>query len=115
MPMNSVASQQVAWWDVHCFVERQLTAVEDFPMAGTPAWRELPDDDPRKWAAVLDAGVHHTLRVEVAQTAMAEASQAISASANWSVIARSNLRHARALVSGAYIARARAENREPAH
>jgi hypothetical protein len=77
------ASRQVSWWAVHEFVTAVLSQVNGWPMAGTPAWCSLAHEDPRKWAAVFDAGQHHTLRVETAQAAMAEASQAISAAADW--------------------------------
>jgi hypothetical protein len=56
-------------------------------MCGTAAWRALPDGDPAKLAAVLDGGRHHALRVELAQTARAEASRDISAVADWPAIA----------------------------
>jgi hypothetical protein len=68
---------------VHEFVARRVAAVGDYPRAGSPAWCELDDDDPRKLAAVLDDGKHHALRVETAQQASAEASHEISASIDW--------------------------------
>ena len=57
-------------------------------MVGTQQWRELPDDDPRKWAALLDAARHWALRVDTCQQAMADAGSEISAGADWSAIAR---------------------------
>jgi hypothetical protein len=57
-------------------------------MVGNPAWCALPDDDPRKVAAIYDAAQHHALRVETAQTALAEASRHVSEAADWSRIAR---------------------------
>ncbi|OBG75332.1 hypothetical protein A5700_01805 [Mycobacterium sp. E1214] len=76
------------WWSVHEHVERtaQRLGIHGWPTAGTAEWRELDDRDPAKILAVLDAGQHHALRMEVAQTAMAEASQAISAAADWAQI-----------------------------
>lgn len=82
----TVASRQVSWWEVHEFVEAVLRQVNNWPMAGTPAWSSLAHDDPRKWAALLDAAQHHALRIEVAQHNRADASRAISASADWSSI-----------------------------
>jgi hypothetical protein len=76
-------SRAVAWWPVHLFVEQFTAHLGLWPMAGTLAWNELPDEDPRKLAAVVDAGQHHVLRVEIAQEAMADASKGISAAADW--------------------------------
>ena len=69
-------------------------------MVGTPAWCELPDDAPAKWAAVLDAAQHWALRVETCQEHLAEASRDVSAAEDWSVIAAETLHR-----SGAYIPR----------
>ena len=46
---------------------------------GTPAWCSLANDDPRKWAALLDASEHWALRVDTCQEARCEASSDISA------------------------------------
>lgn len=81
-------SRSVAWWPVHEYVTRLTDRVDSWPMAGTPAWCELTDEDPRKLAAVLDAGQHHALRVEVAQEAAAEASKTISAAVDWRAMAQ---------------------------
>jgi Protein of unknown function (DUF2742) len=90
-----MSSRQVNWYDrVHLFVKPWLEAVGDWPMIGTAAWAALPDNDPRKWAAVLDAAQHWALRVETCQAELAEASQAVSGSArsvygkSWASIAR---------------------------
>lgn len=72
-------------------------------MIGTPAWCSLPDDHPAKIAAIYDAAQHWALRVETCQRAECEASQAISAAANWAAIAN-EIRRRR----GAYIPRERA-------
>jgi hypothetical protein len=82
-------SRQVSWLPVHEFVKAVLDQANGYPMAGTPAWCSLAHDDPKKWAAVLDAGQHHALRVELAQEARAEASRDIAAAADWSAEARS--------------------------
>jgi hypothetical protein len=57
-------------------------------MAGTPAWCDLPDDHPVKWAAVLDAAQHWALRMDTCQEAMAEASKTISDAVDWPRVGR---------------------------
>src|SRR5262249_6873237 len=52
------SSREVSWWTVHEFVTGLLAAVGDWPMVGTPQWRDLPDGDPRKLASLLDAARH---------------------------------------------------------
>lgn len=59
--------------------------------AGTAAWRALPDDDPAKLLSCLIDSPHHALRVEAAQAAMAQASRAVSAAADWGQIARETI------------------------
>lgn len=82
-------ARSVSWWRVHQFVTDVTDVLEGgWPIAGTPAWCQLADDDPRKLAAVLDAGQHHALRIETAQEVAAEASQAISGAADWRAIAQ---------------------------
>lgn len=86
--LDATRSQQVSWWSVHEFVTAVLNQVNDWPAAGTPAWCSLANDDPRKWAAVLDGGRHHALRLELNQEVRAAASWAISAAADWPEVAR---------------------------
>lgn len=62
--------------------------VGQLPLAGTPAWCALPDDDPRKLLALAAAGEHAVLRWETEQEARAAASHAIAAAADWSGIAQ---------------------------
>ncbi len=88
---DPTASRVVDWWAVHQFIENLLTTAGTWPMAGTLAWQNLPDDHPAKWAALLDAAQHHILRVHVAQEALAEASQTISATADWKSLAQEQL------------------------
>jgi hypothetical protein len=96
----ALTSQQVSWWSVHTFVTPLLTSVGTWPMAGTPEWCALPDDDPVKWAALFDAARHHALRLDVNQAALAETSRDISGAADWPAIATEMVqRH------GAYIPR----------
>jgi hypothetical protein len=84
----STSSQQVAWWSVHVFVAERLERVGDWPMAGTPAWCALADDDPAKSAALLDAAQHWALRVETCQEAHCDASRQVSDAVDWSALAR---------------------------
>lgn len=79
-------NQQVSWWCVHEFVAPYLDAAA--PMAGTPAWCDLPGTDPAKWAALLDAAQHWALRVETCQEAECEAGRDISAAYDWGAIGR---------------------------
>lgn len=80
-------STQVDWWVVNQFVVGWLAQVEVWPMAGTPQWAALPAHDPRKWASLLDAARHWSLRVDACQEARAEASRAIAGAADWKAIA----------------------------
>lgn len=102
---GSPQSQQVCWTTVLEFVERLGINPTTVLLVGTPAWAQLPDDHPDKLAAVLAAGVHHALRLNLTQDAMAEASQAISAAVDWTAVARAQLRHTRAVTAGIYIPR----------
>ena len=89
-PPAVTASQQVNWAITHDFMEAALAQANagPLPWAGTPDWAALADGDPRKLLALAVAGEHHVLRVEVAQTAHAEASRAISAAVDWSAVSR---------------------------
>lgn len=85
-------SRQVAWWEVHLWRDRTLErlGVHAFPMAGTPAWCVLGDDDPAKLAAALDAAQHWALRVETCQETQAAAAKAVSAAEDWIALAKAN-------------------------
>jgi hypothetical protein len=72
---------------VHEFVTARLNQVEQWPMPGSPDWCELDDDDPAKLAAVLDAGQHMALRIEICQQAQADAAKDVAAAADWPAIA----------------------------
>lgn len=85
---NTIESQQVSWWSVHEFIAEVLKQASDWPLLGSPAWCSLTHDDPRKWAAVLDGGQHHALRLECNQEARADASKAIADAADWSALGR---------------------------
>lgn len=95
--MTGTESRTVDWWSVHTHVLPLLEQVGCWPMVGTLTWQALHQDDPAKLAALFDAAQHHALRVDSAQAAMAEASQDISKSADWSKICRTR--------SGVYIPR----------
>ena len=108
--------RDVDWWAVHLYVTAAVDAHPDAPIAGTPAWCALPDDDPRKLAALLDAAQHWALRMETCQAeqrrakrwaecatrhavirkklAEYQASHAISAAEDWAPIAQYNYNHA---------------------
>lgn len=100
---GSPVSQQVSWWDTHVFLGALIGQANNLPPAGTPAWRSLPDSDPRKLLSLALAGEHHVLRMETAQAAMAEASRELSAAADWSALAQ----RIRNRSSSAYIPRRR--------
>lgn len=85
---SAIRARSVNWWTVHRFVVVFLDQCNEWPMAGTPAWCALAPDDPRKWAALLDAAQHHALRLELAQEAVAEAAKDISAMADWRSVAQ---------------------------
>lgn len=95
--MSRLDSRTVDWWSVHTHVQPLLQEVECWPMVGTLPWQYLPTDDPAKLAAIFDAARHWALRVDTAQATVAEASRAISTSADWSKISQSR--------SGVYIPR----------
>ena len=96
------ASQQVSWWTVREHVSPLLTAVESWPMIGTPAWCDLAPGDARKIAAVFDAAQHWALRVETCQQARCEASRDVAAAADWRAIAQEKFRLDSAVAYGTY-------------
>ena len=85
---HALTSRQVDWWVVHQFVASWFDGAENWPMAGTPMWSDLSDDDPRKWASLLDAARHWALRVDTCQEAMAAASSDIAKADDWKAIAQ---------------------------
>ena len=87
-PGECVSSQQVSWWSVHEFVTEVLNQVNGWPQLGTPAWCSMANEDPVKWAALLDAAQHWALHLEINQEARAEASRDVSAAADWPVVSR---------------------------
>ncbi|MCV7034696.1 DUF2742 domain-containing protein [Mycobacterium heckeshornense] len=105
--VSTLDSRQVSWWPVHQFLESVLSQAkyECLPMAGTPAWCALADRDPRKLLALAVAGEHHVLRMETAQEALAEASKAVAAAADWPAIAAEVTQRRAAEHTGARIPR----------
>lgn len=85
-----LGSQQRDWWSTHEYLEayRAQANLGPIPAAGTPGWCALEFDDPRKLLALALDGEHYVLRCEVAQSAMAEASRAVSGAADWPKVAR---------------------------
>lgn len=74
--MSDLQSRQVAWVAVYDLVAPLLGDPHLIP--GTPSWCELGDDDPAKWAALLWPCLWWVIAEDARQTAMAEASRAIS-------------------------------------
>jgi hypothetical protein len=89
MAAYALGSRTVDWWSVHDFVIPLLTEVGTWPVAGTIAWIELDDTDPRKLAAVLDAGRHWALRIDSEQELRAQAAKDVAAGENWAAMATS--------------------------
>ncbi|XTP33444.1 DUF2742 domain-containing protein [Mycobacterium sp. TJFP1] len=87
---SPASSQEVSWWAVHQFLSAVVEQVKNttLPWAGTPAWRELDDTDPRKLLSVAIAGEHHVLRVEIGQEQRAQAAEDVWGGADWSEAAR---------------------------
>ena len=87
---DTTANRQVAWWPVHEFLAAALAQANcgPLPLAGTPAWGVLADDDPAKLLALAVAGEHAALRWETEQQQRAEASKAVAAAVDWPQLAR---------------------------
>lgn len=89
---GSPQSRQVAWFEVYRYAERLATShgvgLNHLPLPGTPSWCQMPDGDARKLLALVLGGVREALANEIHQHAMAEASQAISAAADWTALAQ---------------------------
>lgn len=84
---NRLESRQVAWFEAHEFKERIAGHVGERPVAGTPSWCALPDDDVRKVAALFDAGVLWCLATDTEQEQLASASRDIADATDWPKVA----------------------------
>ena len=84
------ASQEVSWWATHVFLQAALAQANCGPLpdAGTPAWAELADGDPRKVLALARDGVHHVLRKQIGQEQRAQAAEDVWGGENWTVVAQ---------------------------
>jgi hypothetical protein len=93
MRAYDLQSRQVCWWSVHEYVTAAIerTGINDWPAPGTPAWRSLDDDDPRKLAALLTASSQWVLRIETEQELRAQASRDIADAVDWSAVAKFQL------------------------
>ncbi|WP_237743216.1 DUF2742 domain-containing protein [Mycobacteroides abscessus] len=104
------SSQQVSWWETHVFVNALVAQLDEpLPTAGSAAWCALAGGDPRKLLALAVAGEHWILRIETAQIAMADASRAISAAADWAKISRRTRQHKDFYASHPWLKRVSAE------
>lgn len=84
-----MGSEQVAFAEALRFaVEHLGVDPQQVLLAGSPAWCALDDDDPAKTNALIVAGLHWALHLDLGQSARAEASKAVAASENWSRIGR---------------------------
>lgn len=84
------ASREVQWWPVHLFIEAAVAQANygPLPTAGTPAWAELADGDPRKLLSLAIAGEHHTLRTQIGQEQLAQAAEDVHGGEDWTAVAR---------------------------
>jgi len=88
------ASRQVNWYETFTFASK-IAAQQGLsldhhvlPLAGSPQWCGMADDDARKLLALVLGGVREALAHDTRQAAMADASREISGAAPWSEIAR---------------------------
>lgn len=100
-----IRSRSVNWVSVHLYVTKLLAPFNGWPLVGTLDWQDLPDDDPTKFAAVIDGGQHWALHLEMNQESRAEASKAVAASTDWRAIATEKLQLDGARKSGKRIER----------
>lgn len=107
--MSTPESRQVSWFAVHQFVESLVAQANcgPVPPAGTPAWRQLADGDPRKLLAAARAGTHWCLRLDTEQQQRAQAAKDVAGAADWAALAARVRRRADATRTGNYIPRRR--------
>jgi hypothetical protein len=94
-----MTSRQVAWAAVYRFIEHQLPEPGSLPLPGTPAWCAMSDDDQAKRDALLWPVIYWAITEDARQTAMCEASRAISASHGRCIAEEARLLHRRGGVS----------------
>lgn len=112
-PKYTAGSRQVDFFATYEFANQiagqhgyNLT-VDPLPIAGSLAWRGMPDDDARKLLSLLLRGVHATLADECRQEQLTAAAKAVSTAADWAAVAQAHRRHQDAIRSGAHILRRR--------
>lgn len=90
--MEQTGSRQIAWGEVSEFLvwaaRRYSITMWDWPLAGTPAWAELDNADPRKLLSALAGTVYWAFDADARQAAMAAASREISAMEDWRAISQ---------------------------
>jgi hypothetical protein len=99
------ATKQVDFMVVHELVAPILQEVPAWPVAGTLLWAQLPNTDPAKWCALLDAARYQALQMQVQQEHLDDAAKSIAGSQEWADVRADSQRHAQAIRSGAYIPR----------
>ncbi|WP_081283334.1 DUF2742 domain-containing protein [Mycobacterium asiaticum] len=82
------ASRELDWLTVAQFCDPLVARFDSLPLPGSPEWVALPDCDPAKVAAVLQVGRYWVFDHSCRQEALTEASQAISAAADWGDLSR---------------------------
>ena len=92
---GSPASQQRSWFTTYQFMAEALAQANTGPLpaAGTPQWCNLADGDPRKLLALAEAGVHHVLRIDAAQTEQAQISRDLSTDDEWIAAVATDVRN----------------------
>lgn len=88
---STIASREVSATATYLQIAPLL--VDDFPECGTPAWCNLPDEDPRWWAGLVFAALQQVLTQDIRQDAEHQASQAISTTIDWSDFALKSRAH----------------------
>lgn len=84
---ENVTSREVSWWSVYQLVAGHL-GKKPTVIAGTPAWHQLPDEDPDKWRALLWAAVWWALDTDTRQERLAQASKDVAAAVDCGKLAR---------------------------
>lgn len=81
-------AREIDWYSVAAFAAPLLARFTSLPLPGTPTWCSLPDTDPRKVAALVSVARYWAFDAACRQDAMIQASEAISAAADWAAVAR---------------------------